>query len=108
MVAQLVTPPSPSINFTVQGPGSPGTGFLSPQAMRFLQNLVQALNGVILPNGWTQLTLGTGTKVTAGAGSPQGTLAGNPGDIFLNTAGGPESTLYVKETGIASIGWVAK
>lgn len=108
MVDQLVTPPSPSINFTVQGPAGPGVNFLSPQAMRFLQNIVQAMNGNILPNGWTQITLGTGTKVTAGAGSPQGTLPGNPGDVFLNTAGGPGSTLYVKETGISSIGWAAK
>jgi hypothetical protein len=44
-----------------------------------------------------------------GAGSPNGSVTGNPGDLYTNTSGGANTTLYVKESGTGTnTGWVAK
>lgn len=43
------------------------------------------------------------------AGTPEGNVTGNVGDLCINTNGGAGTTLYVKETGNnTSTGWVAK
>jgi len=45
----------------------------------------------------------------SGSGSPAGVVSASPGTLYLNTAGGTGTTLYVKETGTATTsGWVAK
>lgn len=47
--------------------------------------------------------------ISVGSGSPQGVVTANPGSLFLNLAGGANTTLYVKESGTATnTGWVAK
>ncbi|GEM_PF-4506331 len=44
-----------------------------------------------------------------GSGSPNSVVTGNPCDIYLNTAGGAATTLWVKESGTATnTGWVGK
>ena len=43
-----------------------------------------------------------------GAGSPNGVVSSYPGSLYLNTAGGAGTTLYIKESGVSSnTGWVA-
>lgn len=43
------------------------------------------------------------------AGDPNGSIPGNPGDVVINTNGGANVTLYVKESGVGtSAGWVGK
>jgi Pectate lyase superfamily protein len=44
----------------------------------------------------------------SGSGSPQGGIVANPGSLFLNSAGGANTTLYIKESGTGNTGWVAK
>lgn len=44
----------------------------------------------------------------SGAGSPQGVLTATTGALYTNTAGGANTTLYVKESGSGNTGWVAK
>lgn len=44
----------------------------------------------------------------SGAGSPEGVLTATPGSAYLNTSGGTNTTLYVKESGTGNTGWVAK
>jgi hypothetical protein len=43
-----------------------------------------------------------------GYGSPQGVVTANIGSLYLNSSGGANTTLYVKETGSGNTGWVAK
>lgn len=44
-----------------------------------------------------------------GAGSPNGSVTGRPGDLYTSTAGGASTTLYVKESGVGTTtGWVPK
>ena len=47
--------------------------------------------------------------IQTGSGSPNSVVTGNPGDLYLNTAGGASTTLYVKESGTGTnTGWVGK
>lgn len=43
-----------------------------------------------------------------GQGSPNGAVAAGPGHVYLDTDGGASTTLYVKESGTGTSGWVAK
>lgn len=44
----------------------------------------------------------------SGAGSPAGVVTATPGTLYLNTSGGANTTLWVKESGSGTGGWVAK
>jgi hypothetical protein len=46
--------------------------------------------------------------ITSGTGTPEGALAAPVGSLFLRTDGGTGTTLYIKETGTGTTGWVAK
>ncbi|MCY6411177.1 hypothetical protein QTA56_03365 [Acinetobacter sp. VNH17] len=43
-----------------------------------------------------------------GEGDPNGQISASVGSMYLRTDGGEGTTLYVKETGVGSMGWVAK
>lgn len=61
--------------------------------------------GIKLNNAGATLS----ATISVGSGSPQGVVTANPGSLFLNLAGGANTTLYVKESGTATnTGWVAK
>lgn len=53
------------------------------------------------------IVLGT-VKVLAGTGSPAGVVSAPVGSLFLRSDGGTSTSLYVKESGSGSSGWVAK
>lgn len=46
--------------------------------------------------------------IYSGAGSPEGVVTASVGSIYGRTDGGAGTTLYVKESGTGSTGWVAK
>ena len=47
--------------------------------------------------------------ILSGAGTPEGAVVGNIGQLFVRTDGGANTTLYVKESGLSTnTGWVAK
>lgn len=56
------------------------------------------------------LQISGGATWYSGAGNPNGVVAGNLGDFYLNTLGGSGTTLYAKESGAAgsTSGWVGK
>ena len=45
---------------------------------------------------------------TSGSGSPESVVTAPVGSIYTDTAGGAATTLYVKESGTGSTGWIAK
>lgn len=55
-----------------------------------------------------QITLFNGVKIITGSGSPASVVTAPPGSMYLNTAGGANATLYIKESGTGNTGWVAK
>ena len=50
----------------------------------------------------------SGLRITSGSGSPEGVVSGKVGSMYLRADGGPGTTLYIKESGAGSTGWVAK
>lgn len=53
------------------------------------------------------IVVGT-VKVLAGTGSPAGSVSAPVGSLYLRGDGGASTSLYVKESGTGSSGWVAK
>jgi len=47
-------------------------------------------------------------RIRSGAGTPEGAVVGNVGDLYTRTDGGAGTTLYVKESGTGNTGWAAK
>lgn len=43
-----------------------------------------------------------------GEGDPEGVVSAPVGTAYLRSDGGADTTLYVKESGTGSTGWVAK
>ena len=99
----LVSPPNLSLPFP--GPNS----ILTSSAVRFLQNMISALNGTSPSASLSQVVLGTGMTISSGVGTPEGVVAGKVGDQYMNLSGGSGTTLYVKESGAGTnTGWVGK
>lgn len=69
---------------------------------------VNRATGNLMTKGTVQIGGPTGPTVRSGSGSPEGVVTGNPGDLYLNTAGGAGTSMYVKESGTGNTGWVAK
>lgn len=49
-----------------------------------------------------------GLRVLAGSGSPEGAVTAPVGWLYLDSAGGAGTVLYIKESGSGNTGWVAK
>lgn len=47
-------------------------------------------------------------KIQCGIGSPEGTVVGNIGSLYLRKDGAAGTTLYIKQSGSGNVGWVAK
>ncbi len=48
------------------------------------------------------------SQTRRGAGSPETVVTAPIGTLYLQTDGGAATTLWVKESGAAAVGWVAK
>lgn len=49
-----------------------------------------------------------GVNILTGVGTPLGIVSAGVGSLYINTTGGAGATLWVKESGTDSTGWVAK
>ena len=98
----LVSPPNPQSDFV-------SNNRLTSLANGFLTKITNAINGTTTARGVAQIVLGNGVTISQGAGSPNGLVAGNLGDLYLNKSGGANATLWIKESGLnTNTGWVAK
>lgn len=50
----------------------------------------------------------TGCAIYAGAGTPNGVVTAALGSIYLNTSGGANVSIYIKESGVGNTGWIGK
>lgn len=50
-----------------------------------------------------QLNLST---ILTGSGSPEGVVAANPTQLYMDTAGTAGNILYIKKTGVSDTGWI--
>lgn len=104
----LVNPPNASLPLVNLTNGAPALG---SGGLALLQGFANALNGTqgVVATGIYQIALGIGINISAGTGSPNNVVPGNPGDLYLNFAGGAGTTFYVKETGAnTNTGWTGK
>tara|TARA_R110000772_G_C13310276_1_gene440178 strand:- start:20381 stop:21604 length:1224 start_codon:yes stop_codon:yes gene_type:complete len=51
---------------------------------------------------------GTAATISSGTGTPEAAVTAPIGSLFTRTDGGASTTLYVKESGTGTTGWVAK
>lgn len=51
---------------------------------------------------------GVGSTIFSGVGDPNGVVTANAGALYTNLSGGASQTLWVKESGAGSTGWIAK
>jgi len=45
-------------------------------------------------------------QILIGTGSPEGVVAANPTQLYMDDAGASGSILYIKQTGTGNTGWV--
>ncbi len=82
-------------------------GRLTPEALNFIQSIVNVLNGQ--EDGSYTVYDFRLFKITVGSTAPGGNVSGSPPDLYLRTSGGASTTLYVKESGSGTTaGWVGK
>lgn len=62
--------------------------------------------GIDLPSG-KAVKIGT-PSIYSGSGEPNSTVTAVPGSLYMNSAGGANESLWVKESGSGNTGWVAK
>lgn len=66
-----------------------------------LNRMLQFLHDVVAGDGEAR-------RVYSGSGSPEGVVSAGIGSIYMRTDGGASTSIYVKESGTAATGWVAK
>lgn len=82
-----------------------GTSAVTGSALR-VRNSTPSTVFQVDNNG--DVTLFNGVKLVSGSGSPEGVVTAPTGSMYLNTAGGTITTLYIKTSGAGSTGWTAK
>jgi len=65
-------------------------------------------NDIDDPNGIIAGTYLVNTLIQTGNGTPEGSVVGSVGSVFLRLNGGSNTVLYIKESGTGNTGWVAK
>lgn len=80
---------------------------ITPTALEEIAQWIEQ-RGVRIPVG--QLVGGSTalTRIYQGTGSPETVVAAVVGSLYLRLDGGAATTLYVKESGTAKTGWIAK
>ncbi len=70
--------------------------------------LVQAFEALFDRERVNPRSVGT-AKISSGTGTPEGSVVGSVGDLYLRTDGSTSTTLYVKTSGSATkTGWTGK
>lgn len=59
--------------------------------------------GEFLEEMTRQVNLST---ILTGSGSPEGVETANPTQLYMDTAGGAGTILYIKQTGTGNTGWI--
>ena len=82
----------------------PGTGNVIVGGTIRSGSSIAATTTINATNGFLINTI----KVVTGSGSPESAVTAPVGSLYLRTDGGSSTTLYVKESGSGSTGWVGK
>lgn len=66
------------------------------------------LGNLVINTAGKGIDFGSSVLWRTGAGTPEGAVTAAVGSLYTDTAGGANTTLYVKESGVGNTGWVAK
>jgi len=108
---RVLTPASGEIAITDGGPGTTVTVGLADYGTQGTYPKVvtdskgRVVSGADLLSSDMPVPL---NRIYTGNGSPNGVVTASPGSLYLNTAGGAGTTLWVKESGNGSVGWIGK
>jgi len=83
------------------------TGTLTADTL-FQFPLNNGSNGKPLTVDGTGVTSWSGPPLFSGTGSPETVVTAPVGAMYTDDAGGANTTLYIKESGVGNTGWVAK
>lgn len=73
----------------------------SQDGINEINRMLKFLHDVVAGDGVSQ-------KVYNGVGSPEGVVVAQIGSIYLRLDGAASTSMYVKESGSAATGWIAK
>ena len=79
---------------------------LTPDLLKTQQG-VEVLNSMIRTL-FMNMVKSDKMKIYFGYGAPENNVAAGIGSLYLRLDGGSSTTLYVKESGTADTGWIAK
>lgn len=65
------------------------------------------LNGQFVVDTGNNFAFGNGPQFHSGTGSPNSVVSAPTGSIYMNDAGGTNTTFWIKRTGAGDTGWVA-
>lgn len=84
-----------------------GVAFDERTMSRIGRNSIDTGKGLIFGGVAGEIDPSLAPSIRAGSGSPEGVVAGVVGSLWLRTNGGAGTTLYRKESGTGSTGWVS-
>lgn len=73
----------------------------TPEGISELNRMLSRLHDIAAGDGET-------VKVYSDYGSPEGAIVAGVGSVYLRKDGGASTSIYVKESGTSSTGWIAK
>jgi len=73
----------------------------TPEGVNSLNRMLQTLFEEVAGDG-------KDTKVYYGYGTPEAVVVASIGSIYMRKDGGANTSVYIKESGTAATGWVAK
>ncbi len=97
--AAVFTATTRVVSGDVRGSGTPGYFIDNSQGMIAVTQFVGF--------SATSATNAPSAVIRFGSGSPEGAVTAPTGSLYLNTAGGTDTTLYTKNSGSGNTGWVA-
>jgi len=73
-------------------------------------NVTDGVDGIrdIFGSAYVTVGIHSGPTLVSGSGTPEGNFAAPIGSIYMRTEGGADTSIYVKESGIGDVGWIAK
>ena len=88
---------------------SKGTGVIQANGVEVATiSGTQTLTNKTLTDPKVTAASGTTPTISAGAGTPEGSVTANPGSLYMRNDGGAGTSLYIKESGTGNTGWVGK
>lgn len=96
-----------SINYLGMDSGVASSFSLSANGKLIVSDGASGFTVALVPNQ-KAIQLNNSVYVMTGTGSPEGSVSAPVGSLYLRSDGAANTSMYVKESGVSTSGWVAK